>query len=207
MEEKKISERESLEIITAMIESTRERYIANGNIMLLWGYLTAVVTIAVWALLAATYNGVWNWLWFLIPAVGCVATPIMARHNEKKSLVKSYSDTVSSWLWTIAGISELVAIAACIVIKYLTGANCWATMLAYTLVAMPLTVIAQGLLIKEKSLIGGGMIALTVGIITVCCVAGGVPLGADWYMPLFILAFVSMMIVPGHILNSKNRRQ
>lgn len=40
MEDKKISERESLELITAMIRRTKERYIGDGNIMLMWGYLT-----------------------------------------------------------------------------------------------------------------------------------------------------------------------
>ena len=65
----------------------------------------------------------------------------------------------------------------------------------------------DGLLIKEKSLTLGGAIGLSIGIVTVCCVAGRIPLGANWYMPLFILAFVAMMIVPGHILNNKASRE
>lgn len=35
MKEKKISERESLEIITEMISRTKDRYISDGNIMLM----------------------------------------------------------------------------------------------------------------------------------------------------------------------------
>ena len=74
-------------------------------------------------------------------------------------------------------------------------------------VAIPFAEIAQGLIINEKSLVAGGIIGLTVGIVTVCCIAGGITLVANWYMPLFIIAFAAMMIVPGHILNHKARKE
>ena len=67
MKEKKISERESPENNNEMISRTKDRYISDGNIMLMWGYLVVAVTLAVWILIANTHNGVWNWLWFLIP--------------------------------------------------------------------------------------------------------------------------------------------
>lgn len=203
MEEKSITERESIALITDMISRTKQRFIGNGNIMLMWGYLVTVVSILVWVMLIATGNPQWNWLWFAIPLVGGIATPIMARRERCQSGVKTFYDTVTSGLWTIAGLSEFAAIAACFVLQLLTGASCWSAMLAYSLIAMPVAEIAQGLLIKEKSLTIGGIIGLTMGIITVCCIAGQVPLGANWYMPLFILAFVAMMLVPGHILNYK----
>lgn len=203
MEEKTITERESIALITDMISRTKQRYIGNGNIMLMWGYLVTFVSILVWTLLVTTRQGYWNWLWFAIPLVGGIATPIMTRREQRKSGVKTFYDTVTSGLWTIAGLSEFVAMAVCFVLQWLTGANCWSAMLAYSLIAMPMAEIAQGLLIKEKSLTVGGIIGLTVGIITVCCMAGRIPLEANWYMPLFILAFVAMMLIPGHILNHK----
>lgn len=207
MEEKKLTEKESLEVITSMIARTRQRYVGDGRIMLMWGYLVAIVSILVWVMLVATGQNNWNYLWFAIPVIGGVATPIMARKEQRKSGIKTFSDTITSQLWTIAGVSEIAAILACIVIQHLTGAYCWSAMLAYTLITMPVAEIAQGLLIKEKSLTIGGMAGLAVGIITVCCTAGRIPLGANWYMPMFIFAFVAMMIVPGHILNHKTSRE
>lgn len=207
MEDRKLTEKESLEVITSMIARTRQRYVGDGHIMLMWGYLVAVVSILVWVLLVATRQNYWNYLWFVIPIVGGIATPIMARRQQLQSGVKTFYDKVTSRLWTIAGLSEFAAIIACIVIQCLTGASCWGAMLAYTLIAMPLAEIAQGLFIKERSLTVGGIAGLVVGIITVCCIAGRIPLGANWYMPLFILAFVAMMIVPGHILNHKASRE
>jgi len=40
----------------------------------------------------------------------------------------------------------------------------------------------------------------------VCCVTGKIPLLANWFMPLFILFWVVMMIVPGHIINHKAKK-
>ncbi|MGM9852864.1 MAG: hypothetical protein ACI30N_02715 [Muribaculaceae bacterium] len=203
MEDRKLTEKESLEVITSMIARTKQRYIGDGRIMVMWGYLVAIVSILVWVMLVTTRQGVWNYLWFAIPVIGGIATPIMSRRQQREAGVKTFYDTVTSQLWTIAGLSEFAALFVCLSIRLFTGVNCWGAMLAYTLIAMPLAEIAQGLLIKEKSITVGGIIGLTVGIVTVCCLAGRITLGANWYMPLFILAFVAMMIVPGHILNHK----
>lgn len=207
MEERTLTEKESLEVITSMIRRTKERYIGDGNMMLMWGYLVAVVSILIWVMLVATRQGYWNWLWFAIPLIGGIATPIMARKQQRESGVKTFSDRVTSRLWTIAGLSEFVAMAVCLCFQIFIGTSCWLSMLAYSLIAMPLAEIAQGLFVEEKSLTVGGMIGLAIGIVTVCCIAGDIPLGANWYMPLFIFAFVAMMIIPGHILNHKASRE
>lgn len=207
MEERKLTEKESLEVITSMIALTKQRYIGDGRIMLMWGYLVTIVSILVWILLASTGREIWNVLWFAIPLIGCIAKPIMARKARNVRGAKTYSDVVTSRLWTIAGLSELVMTLVCFGLQYFADIMAWSAMLAYTLVAIPFAEIAQGLLFKEKSMTIGGLIGLAVGIITVCCIAGQIPLGAFWFMPLFILSFVAMMIVPGHILNHKSRQE
>ena len=78
MEDRKLTEKESLEVITSMIARTKQRYIGDGNIMLMWGYLCVAVAAAIWILTACTHNGAWSWLWFLIWIIGGTATPIMA---------------------------------------------------------------------------------------------------------------------------------
>lgn len=203
MEERKLTEKESLEVITSMIARTRQRYIGDGNILMLWGYLVAGIAILVWVMLATTRQGYWNWLWFAIPLIGCPVTSVMARRQQRQSGFKTFTDKVTSQLWTIASVSEIILSIFCIMFQYVTGSECWSAMLVYTMIAIPFAEIAQGLFIKEKCLTIGGMIGIAVGIVTVCCVAGRIPLYANLYMPLFILAFVAMMIVPGHILNHK----
>lgn len=207
MEERKLTEKESLEVITSMIARTKARYLGSGNILLMWGYLVVFVTIAVWIMLVATHNGVWNWLWFAIPVIGFPVTLVMARREQRDRGATSYSDRITSRLWTIFGMSELVLALICLGFSIFGAINCWSAMLVYSLLLAPGAEIAQGLVIKEKSLVVGGIIGLTVGMITICCITGGIPLYINWYLPLFILTFFSMMVVPGHILNKKAKQK
>ena len=206
MEEKKLTERESLELITSMIQRTRERYIGDGNILLMWGYLTVAVAALVWIMLVKTHNPAWNWCWFAIGIIGGIATPIMAKKSDVKNGVKSYSDRITSQIWATVGCVAAVATLCCIGFA-LKGINAWGMMLAFPLLVVPMAEIAQGIVVKENSLIAGGAIGLCAGIFTVCCIAGDVPLGISWFLPLFIIAFVCMMIIPGHVINRKAHQQ
>ena len=206
MEDKKMTEKESLELITSMIKRTRERYVGDGNIMLMWGYLTVVVAALVWILLVKTHNEAWNMLWLAIGVIGGIATPIMSKKSEKKNGVKSYSDKITSQIWTTIGIVAVVAMLFCFGFAF-KGINAWGMMLVYPLVIVSMGEIAQGIVVKEKSLFVGGAIGLCAGIFTVCCLAGRVSLGVSWFMPVFIGAFFCMMIIPGHIINHKAKQQ
>ena len=207
MEERKLTEKESLEVITSMIARTKAKYLGSGNILLMWGYLIAAISILVWVLLAATRNNAWNWLWFAIPLLGMPTTIVMSRKEQRANGATTCFDKITSRMWTIFGISEIVLTIACLGFAFIGGVNCWSAMLAYSLILAPGTEIAQGLIFKENSLVYGGAAGLIVGIITICCLSGGIPLVADWYMPLFILAWICMMIIPGHIINNKAKKR
>ncbi len=207
MEDRKLTERESLEVITSMIAITRKRYIGDGRIMLMWGYLTVAVSALVWTLLVSTHNPAWNWLWYLIWIVGGTLTPIMARKEEREKGVRNYSDTLSSRIWSTVGFSAIAATAVCLAFLLAKGIDTWSAMFVFALVIVPFAEIAQGIVIKETSLIAGGAVGLLTGLFTTACIAGHVALNVTWFMPAFIIAFVAMMIVPGHILNRKARRE
>ena len=207
MEDKKMTEKESLELITAMINRTRERYVGDGNIVLMWAYLSVAVAILLWIMLLVTHNQAWNWLWFLIGVIGGIATPIMDKKQRVKSGVKSYSDKLTSQIWTIVGCSAFVATLFCLGFSLFMGYDAWKMMFAFALIIVPMAEMAQGIVIKEKSLVIGGAIGLACGIFIVCCIAAGVPLYINMILPIFIVAFICMMIIPGHIINNKAKSQ
>lgn len=207
MKEQEINEKQSLGIITEMIARTKDRYIGNGNIMLLWGYLTVAVSILVWVMLAITHQGAWNFLWFLIWIIGGIATPVMARKEQKNGSVKNYSDRITSQIWTVVGIIAIVASIMCLDFQLIGGVCSWAMMLAFALIVVPFAEITQGIILKERSLTAGGIVGMVIGIFTLCCIAGRVPLYVNWYLPMFASAFVAMFVVPGHILNHKAKAE
>lgn len=207
MEDKKLTEQESLELITTMIHRTRERYIGDGNIMLMWGYLTVAVAILVWVMLVLTHHPAWNYLWFLIMIVGGILTPVMARKEQSERGMKSYSDRLTSQIWTVIGYTSIAAALMCVAFLLVGGIDSWMMMLGFALTLVPFAEIVQGIVVNEKSMIVGGSIGLLIGIFTECCIVGRVTLYAVWFMPLFILAFAAMFIVPGHVINYKAKHR
>ena len=207
MEERKITEAESIEIITSMISRTKDRLVkGSGNILLMWGYLIVAVTALIWVLLVTTNNPAVNWLWFLIWIIGGIATPIMAKKERVASGSKSYTDKLTSQMWSVVGLTGIASALLCLGFLVIGGKDSWSMMFAFALIIVPMAEIMQGLVIKEISLIAGGSIGLLTGIFTTCCISAHVALMASWFMPLFIIAFAAMKIVPGHILNSKAKR-
>ncbi|MCC8037190.1 MAG: hypothetical protein LIP02_03515 [Bacteroidales bacterium] len=208
MEEKNITSQESMAIISEMIErSKHHRYLGDGNILLLWGYTAVVVAGLVWLLLAVTHHPAMNWFWFLIWIIGGTATPIMARKRRDKSGVTTYTDNICNALWSIVGYSAIALTFLCLGFLLAAGKDSWSAMLMLPLLIVGIAEIMQGVVMRERSLIWGGAIGALCGLFTLCCIAGGVALVARWFMPMFIIAFAAMMIVPGHVLNAKSRRE
>ena len=207
MEERKLTEKESLEVITSMIARTKKRYRGDGRIMLMWGYLTVALSALIWSLIGFTHNPVWNWLWYLLWIIGGTLTPIMDKKMHREKGVKNYSDTMTSRIWSTVGFSAIAGTAICLAFLLAGGIDTWSMMFAIALIIVPFAEIASGIVIKEKSMIIGGAIGLSAGLVTMACIAGDVALYTSWFMPIFIIAFVAMMIVPGHILNNKARKE
>ena len=74
VEKEDLNERESLELITRMIQNTKCRMAENAGMpFLLWGYMTVAVSLLVWFMLKQTgmptgiiYGFYFLWLLFLV---------------------------------------------------------------------------------------------------------------------------------------------
>ncbi|MGN0238342.1 MAG: hypothetical protein ACI4AK_09715 [Lepagella sp.] len=204
MEDKKISQAESLAIIADMIDRTKSHHhLCNGSILLLWGYLSVAVAMIVALLLWLTGHPAVNWLWFLIWIVGGTITPVMERKYRARVGTLSYFDKVCSGIWSIVGYSAIALTFACLGFLLFGGKDCWGAMFFFAFGFVGFAETVQGIILRVKPLIVGGAIGLLAGVVTLCCLAGGVVLSFCWAIPLFILAFTCMMIIPGHILNAK----
>lgn len=208
MEKETLTSQESMAIITEMIQRSKtRRFIGDGNILLLWGYLVAGVAVLVWTLLAATHNPAMNWFWFLIWIIGGIATPIMARRHRDKVGATTYADNICNAIWSMVGYSCIALTFLCLGFLLVGGKDSWSAMLMLPLLIVGLAETVQGVVIREKSLVWGGATGMLAGLFILCCIAGGVPLFATWFMPMFIVSFSVMMIIPGHILNAKSRNE
>lgn len=97
MDDKKLNEKESLELIAQMIQNTKFRMAKNtGTPFLIWGYTTIIVSLLVWFLLKETGNYNWQWLWFMLPVTALPFTLWIDRKQQK--MVKTYIDRIVGYV-------------------------------------------------------------------------------------------------------------
>ncbi len=207
MEEKEISTRESVEIISSMIKGTRNRLeLGDGNVMLMWGIVSVAVAALVWVLISVTHNVVFNWFWFLIWIIGGTVHGKMMKKKNAKSGVKTYTDKLCSDIWSIVGYFSLVSVAICLGMMLFAAKDVWVLMFIFALLVIGIIEMVQGLIIREKSFVVGGAIGALAGLIVVTAIISQAPLYYNYYIPLYIVAFIGMMIVPGIVLNKKAKK-
>ncbi len=145
-------------------------------------------------------------IWWLIPVVGIPYTIVVNKRNAAHRDVKTYTDKLSLSLWNYVLWLAVAAIAIGAVF-YISGFNAWYVMVLFAFFVVGMAVSVQGMIIREKTLIWSGAFSVVCGGFLV----SGAIVGATWLLtytvPLFILAFVVMMIIPGYILNQKAKKE
>lgn len=212
MDDKQISEKESIEIITSMIARTRFRLTkGEGNMLLFWGYLCVLVAIAgvVYGYLKFAMHlhlpTINRYLWWLIPLIGIPYTLIMMRRNRAKREVLTYTDRMSGALWKYV---LWLALGTFIVglFFFISGFSVWYVMELFAFFVVGMAVSMQGIIINEKSMIWGGAFSvISGGFLVAGMISGNTSLQA-YSIELFIISFIVMMIIPGHILNHKAKK-
>lgn len=192
MEEKVINEKESLEIITRMIQNTqRNMEKSNGLPFLIWGYTTILVSLVVWYFFSTTGNPDWNYLWFLIPVIGFPTMMWTIRKQEKG--VKTYIDKIIGYVWIVFGIAGFTVSTSAIFL--------WNIPILFIVILMMGTGTAiTGMIIRFKPLIFAGFAGMLLSYL--CLIVKGYD-----SILVFALIFLVMMVIPGHILYGKGRKR
>lgn len=101
MEEKKLSEQESLELISQMIRSTRKNMeVGSGNQFLYWGYFTAALSVLLFLLVYYTGDARWSIGWFSM----FLFWGFMLRMQRKETpSVITYTDRAILQVWKVIG--------------------------------------------------------------------------------------------------------
>lgn len=191
MEDKRISEKESLELIARMIKETQQNvahYAAYP--LLIWGYTTVAVTIAIWFAFQETQSYKVNYLWFALPVI---AAPLSYyfRSKEGGRGTRTYMDRITTQIWMVFGLTAW-------------GLSCTAFIIRINILfliplLMGMACILTGCVIKYKPLIVAGIIGTVLSFLQLFITG----MNQLW---VFAAIFVIMMIIPGHILNKKMKQ-
>jgi hypothetical protein len=103
MEEKQLSEKESLQLITEMISKAKHSYHENGSSAILWGTVVAVCGFVRFAeLYFHFYIGFDIWLLTLVAFIPQIFISISERKNRK---VVSHTEAAMNTIWVVYAIS------------------------------------------------------------------------------------------------------
>lgn len=206
MNDPKLNERESIELIARMIQKTRTRIeTSDSDTFLSWGILTTTVAVATCIALIVTRNPASNILWGLI-AVGGLFIRMKQKRTPQKGY-QSYSDKISASIWKITRATGILWVIACVIYQWATGSSPWMLMFIYAFVVVGLSSAFQGLVIQIKSLVFGGLFSTITGGIVACFALCGEPLSIRWVLPLYIVCMFLMTIVPGLKMRKLARSQ
>ncbi len=205
MEEKKLNEQESLALITSMINDTRERLAENsGRPFLIWGYTSIAVSMLEYAAITFAWNRYWVLAWWLIPIIGHTLMWLFCR--KKEHTPKSYIDRSIESIWIVTGGTCLFAVIGNIMYGSLS-------MLLFSVVLLIGTgVTITGLIIKDFTTAFVGSIAtvfsLAFPIVHQFQLATGETgrHAISTNIIIFVAIFFVVLVIPGHILNYKNRK-
>lgn len=191
MEERTLAAAESLELIGRMIENTRNRMVRNaGRPLLAWGYATVVTTLLVWGALLRFHDPRCNYLWMVLPLLGWLLMRLL-RERKTPGEAHTFVDRVIGNVWMVMGLTGWFVS----MLSLFTPVRL--PILFLILLIMGMGTAVTGLIIRFTPATAGGAAAIVIAPFTLI-------LGNAWQPLLFILGFVVMMIVPGHILNFKS---
>ncbi|MCM1484360.1 MAG: hypothetical protein NC043_08475 [Muribaculaceae bacterium] len=204
MEEKRLTPQESMALITAMIQNTKQRIAPHDlRISIFWAVLTIITAATAWILLSVTHNPWFNFVWFAIPVIGIPVNLILASRRRDRTLAKSYVDKVSEGLWKMVGYIAIGLTIGCFIAQQCGYPLAWMAMFYYAFIIVGFAAAVSGLLLRENSYVFGGMFSVFSGFAVIICRLCLIPLYYYWVVPLYILCFLLMFIVPAFIISRK----
>jgi hypothetical protein len=192
MKENHLSEQESLEIITSMIQKARANLTSNmtSSILLLWGYTTFFVAIMI--LISNIYH-LWHYqslLWLAIPLICYPRTiyySLKGNHKSPSYIDKSFNH---------------ISILYIIICSSIGVATFWSKFPVFFIEGLLISMwaVSIGILIKYRKIVLGGVAGIVLSHSFLFVDNVNLQL-------VFLIAIISVTItIPGHLFNNTNTR-
>ena len=204
MKEQNLTEKESLELISRMIQQTKQNLkVGSGNTLLYYGYTAVIISIAVYVLCYFTSAMAWHNLWFLM-FVPMIYEKISRK--KKRVSVVTYIDKAVKNVWSVINSLFILSVATIIVIGFITNVIILIPMMPLSLLYVGIGTACTGVITNEKSMTYFPIISFIISIYMLIYLLANGSFGIEWNL-LCGLGFLTMLVIPGHILNRKSLKQ
>lgn len=203
MEEKKFTEKESLELISHMIQATRKNLVKDqGNYFIIYGYTAAILSVIIYTLLRMIPTPWWWAGWFLmfLPVI-----ILLLKGKRNSPTVVTYTDSMVNKVWQVVGTLFSLTVLVMLALSLLVGKCDFMLMLPLCLLYASIGTAITGLVIREKCLVLHPVRGFVFAIYMLMNYTINNSIDIRWNL-YFGLSFVIMMIIPGHVLNNKSEK-
>ena len=203
MEEKKFTEKESLELISHMIQATRKNLVKDqGNYFIIYGYTAAILSVIIYTLLRMIPTPWWWAGWFLmfLPVI-----ILLLKGKRNSPTVVTYTDSMVNKVWQVVGTLFSLTVLVMLALSLLVGKCEFMLMLPLCLLYASIGTAITGLVIREKCLSYTPFAGFVFAIYMLMNYTINNSIDIRWNV-YFGLSFVIMMIIPGHVLNNKSEK-
>jgi hypothetical protein len=185
-ESENLSARQSLDIITTMIQEAKGKAQQNGFYFLLWGWVVVIANLGMYTLTQLHYRHPYIVWVITIPA--WIFSLYRGYRQEKTERVTTHFDSVSMWLWLSFGIVIFTLVA------FGQRINFQLNPVIILMSAIPTFV--SGILIRFKPLMFGGVAFWIFGIIIFLT-------PVETQSLIGAVAVLCGYLVPGYLLKNK----
>jgi hypothetical protein len=193
MKDEPLSGKESLDLITSMINKAKGRITETGLLYLLWGWLIFICCIVQFVGLhffnyANSYY-IWYFTWIFV-----ILQFFYIRKQKKLIRVKTYTDEINGFVWLAFFICIVLVIFISIHFKY------YEIIYPLILVMYGMPTFLSGIILKFRPLIIGGVCCWVFSLLSVFVTPD--------YQSLFIAAgVIAAWIIPGYILKQNFKKE
>lgn len=190
MEEKNITELESLVIIQAMIDKTKQQINDRSKFFFLWGFAVFICAIAQYIMLKNLMTNT-QIVWLAMPIVAIIHI-YMEIKDQKVKNIKRHSDIAIQSLWIALGIGFVIMAIISFKISF--------DMLPFLILFYGIGTFVTGRIIQFKPLIFGGLSCFILSILVVF-------IDGPEQLLILALSVIVAYIIPGVLLKKEFKNQ
>ena len=193
IEEKNMTEHESLALISTMINKARNRFSEDGFLYILWGWVILICALTHFiSSYYYSYDGAYM-VWMLSYAVVIFQIIYLIR-RRKKEKVRTYTDDIIGYVWITFAISTVLMVFVCVQFKAFNA------MLPLLLVFYGIPIVLSGIILKFRALVIGGICCWILSFVSTF-------VRLEFHMLLIAVAISAGWLIPGYLLRIKYRKE
>ena len=188
-DELSMTETESIQLITSMINRAKNRFNETGFLYLLWGWVVLsccviqFVAMYFFDIQGAYY--VWNSTWLVL-----IFQIFFLRKKRKQINVRTYTDDINKFVWIVFGICSILLVFILIQLRMYEVIN------PFILVMYGMPTFLSGIILKFKPLVIGAIGCWVFAIISPF-------INVNFHLLLIAGSIIAGWIIPGYLLKAK----